>query len=32
MHNILECENLSKHFGTVKALDSVTLSIPGEES
>jgi len=28
MHNILECENLSKHFGTVKALDSVTLSIP----
>jgi len=28
MHNILECENLSKYFGPVKALDSVTLSIP----
>ncbi|NLX76270.1 MAG: ABC transporter ATP-binding protein [Clostridiaceae bacterium] len=28
MRNILECENLSKHFGPVKALDSVTLSIP----
>lgn len=28
MHNILECENLSKCFGTAKALDSVTLNIP----
>src|SRR5690554_3493813 len=28
MNNILECRNLTKIFGTVKALDNVTLSIP----
>jgi len=28
MNNILECRNLTKIFGTKKALDNVTLSIP----
>jgi len=28
MNNILECRNLTKIFGTVKALDNVTLCIP----
>lgn len=28
MHNILECDNLSKYYGTIKALDSVNLNIP----
>src|SRR5688572_10739891 len=28
MRSILECENLSKYYGTTKALDSITLSIP----
>lgn len=28
MHSILECDNLSKYYGTIKALDSVNLNIP----
>ncbi|NLK68473.1 MAG: ABC transporter ATP-binding protein [Clostridiaceae bacterium] len=28
MNNILKCENLSKYYGTTKALDNVTLNIP----